>query len=499
MKRIGIFILTTILAFQFVMTPMYVNATAVSADMTAEVSELFYTIMINAMVAAGFLEADEMEYDDAMTCFDTFINTIAPTGLMTDAQGYAIDSSGNRLVLALDSSGCVIDLASTLIDGTSSLKPAKETWEKFKVINGGGGSNNPLGNGHINRVLIGACVFEGARAWLLANQDSLPVKQSIPLQGNFSDGTNPERITGYFTFLNGNESGEIGTKYYVNTALNYGNTCSYFIVLENGTYTPYVFNPSSNNIFTFKLNATAYHLYDDGREVYNFSGATVGAISNPYEYSLNIPLFGSQELALAWYRHVYFGDPLPDGTTWLNSFPLDMPGLIRLLPNYFSSIADNLIDVADLTNLMPKLKLALNNLPALDPDPAVNQQTYQDTVTDTVTDTVPATDPATDPAVDPAIKPNPEANQIIKKYSFDLSTVFPFCIPFDLVALLKTLNASPKAPHFEIPINFAALEYEYTFVIDLAFLDTAMEVFRTCVTISFVLGLMYLTPKMIKW
>ena len=59
--------------------------------------------------------------------------------------------------------------------------------------------------------------------------------------------------------------------------------------------------------------------------------------------------------------------------------------------------------------------------------------------------------------------------------------------------------ADAKTPKFEVPIAFPAIDYEYTFVIDLSFLDSAAQVFRACITVSFILALISITPKMIKW
>lgn len=138
MKKIMIFILAAIIGFSSVMTPFYSKA-AMASDIAldAELSELFYTIMVNAMVAAGFMEADDMEYDDAMSCFESFCDAVVPVGTRTDSAGYAVDSSGNRLILLQNSAGASIDLSNIITEGTSALKPAKEQWEKFKVIQGG--------------------------------------------------------------------------------------------------------------------------------------------------------------------------------------------------------------------------------------------------------------------------------------------------------------------------------------------------------------------------
>ena len=142
------FLLAALIGFQSVMTPFYSKA-AMASDIAleAEVSELFYTIMVNAMVAAGFMDADAMEYDDAMSCFESFCDAVVPVGTRTDSAGYAVDSSGNRLILLQNSAGAAIDLSNIITEGTSALKPSVEQWRDFRVVGGSSGNNNPFGNG----------------------------------------------------------------------------------------------------------------------------------------------------------------------------------------------------------------------------------------------------------------------------------------------------------------------------------------------------------------
>lgn len=501
MKKIMIFILASIIGFSSVMTPFYSKA-AMASDIAldAEVSELFYTIMINAMVAAGFMEADEMEYDDAMSCFESFCDAVVPVGTRTDSAGYAVDSSGNRLILLQNSAGAAIDLSNIITDGTSALKPAKEQWEKFKVIQGGSGgsNNNPLGNGNIDSAVLGAPIFEAARAWLLSNQNSLPVKQQAPMQtSGYYNGAKPQSVKVTYTQYNGESSGCIGMRYH----FGYSSTTSAFMFIKtaDGTaYQSYIYQIHGNYLQPIQAGCSGFYLYDDGREVYRYNGINFPSFpvnSATDKLETDAPIFASQEAALMWMRHIYYGEPLTAANPYLNGCPLDLPGLIRLVPSMFDVLAGQKANIEDLLNLKPKLKAALDAMPALDPaaDPATNNDKVKDTVQDAVKKAV----PATDPAQDPIIAPVPDAD--IKKYTYDLSTVFPFCVPFDLVALLKTLCADAKTPKFEVPISFPAIDYQYTFVIDLSFLDSAAQVFRACITISFILALISITPKMIKW
>lgn len=500
MKKIMMFLLAALIGFQSVMTPFYSKA-AMASDIAleAEVSELFYTIMINAMVAAGFMEADEMEYDDAMSCFESFCDAVVPVGTRTDSAGYAVDSSGNRLILLQNSAGAAIDLSNIITEGTSALKPSVEQWRDFRVVGGSSGNNNPFGNGR-NALfgIFGATLFSGAMAWMDVNKDNLPVKQQAPMQtSGYYNGTKPQSVKVTYTQYNGESSGCIGMRYHY----GYSSTTSAFMFIKtaDGTaYQPYIYQIEGNYLQPIQAGCSGFYLYDDGREVYRYNGInfrTFPVNSATDKLETDAPIFASQEAALMWMRHIYYGEPLTAVNPYLNGCPLDLPGLIRLVPSMFDVLAGQKANIEDLLNLKPKLKAALDAMPALDPaaDPATNNDKVKDTVQDAVKKAV----PATDPAQDPIIAPVPDAD--IKKYTYDLSTVFPFCVPFDLVALLKTLCADAKTPKFEVPISFPAIDYQYTFVIDLSFLDSAAQVFRACITISFILALISITPKMIKW
>ena len=496
MKKIMIYLLVAIIGFTSVMTPFYSKA-AMASDIAldAEVSELFYTIMINAMVAAGFMEADDMEYDDAMSCFESFCDAVVPVGTRTDSAGYAVDSSGNRLILLQNSAGASIDLSNIITDGTSALKPAKEQWEKFKVIQGGSGgsNNNPLGNGNIDSAVLGAPIFEAARAWMLANQNNLPVKQQAPAKtASGFNGVIPDTCIVNDVFYYSNASNGLYKRERKFTFNNF-NCCLVRLGSGSSGFSLWYYDRGSKNL-------KGWGNYFDCLKTFYYNNGVVESESSKdvcsvYEPIANIPMFETSEAALSWFNHYYFGVELPDGCHFINGEALDFPGLISLVPSMFDVLAGQKASIEDLLNLKPKLKAALDAMPALDPaaDPAINNDKVKDTVQDAVKKAV----PATDPAQDPIIAPVPDAD--IKKYTYDLSTVFPFCVPFDLVALLKTLCADAKTPKFEVPIAFPAIDYGYTFVIDLSFLDSAAQVFRACITVSFILALISITPKMIKW
>jgi len=127
--------------------------------------------------------------------------------------------------------------------------------------------------------------------------------------------------------------------------------------------------------------------------------------------------------------------------------------------------------------------------------------TDPETDTDTGTETEPDTDDdtKTEPDTDDDTDTDTEVDIDIEDYKVDLRQVFPFCIPFDLMALFGALAADPVAPRFEIPFVVPSLGIEETYVIDLSFFDEQMVLLRKLELVGFIIGLMLLTGKVIKW
>lgn len=81
---------------------------------------------------------------------------------------------------------------------------------------------------------------------------------------------------------------------------------------------------------------------------------------------------------------------------------------------------------------------------------------------------------------------------------FDWKGVFPFCIPFDLIAFLKCLCAEPEAPKIDIPFNVPILNYKGSVSIDLSKYDEVAALCRTLFDLLFIVGLAYATRYIIK-
>lgn len=101
-----------------------------------------------------------------------------------------------------------------------------------------------------------------------------------------------------------------------------------------------------------------------------------------------------------------------------------------------------------------------------------------------------------------------------------IATKFPFCIPFDLIRIMSVLGADPVAPVFRIPIStdmknlepFAGnqtigevpedfepmFEIDEELFLDLSCIPLVQPICYTVFIISFVVLLIYITPKMIN-
>lgn len=78
----------------------------------------------------------------------------------------------------------------------------------------------------------------------------------------------------------------------------------------------------------------------------------------------------------------------------------------------------------------------------------------------------------------------------------DLSHIFPFSIPFDLIDLLNQFDIEPCAPHFQGEIDLVYFTYDLD--IDLSQFDEVMDYARTFELILYTLGLILATRGVFK-
>lgn len=77
--------------------------------------------------------------------------------------------------------------------------------------------------------------------------------------------------------------------------------------------------------------------------------------------------------------------------------------------------------------------------------------------------------------------------------------LFPFCIPFDIYNMLKALDASPTAPHVQLPFVIQSIGFSYLLDLDFSAFDPVAAIMRQMELICYGLALAWATSKVIKW
>lgn len=84
------------------------------------------------------------------------------------------------------------------------------------------------------------------------------------------------------------------------------------------------------------------------------------------------------------------------------------------------------------------------------------------------------------------------------EYTMDLTQFFPFCIPFDIVALYQKFEAEAAAPVVDWPIPIPGQEEPYLLHLDFAVFDSLAVWVRRLELIAFAVGLMVMTKRLIQ-
>lgn len=140
--------------------------------------------------------------------------------------------------------------------------------------------------------------------------------------------------------------------------------------------------------------------------------------------------------------------------------------------------------------------------PSVDPDPNPDPQPTGSP------DPNPDPQPTGSPDPQPTGSPDPSPDEELNPYKTDLTKVFPFCIPFDLIHLLRVFDAEPQAPVFEFPLDLEldnpftgkkVIDYHHIFKVDMKDYEPVVKILRIFQVIFFVIALMMITrQQMIK-
>jgi len=297
--------------------------------------------------------------------------------------------------------------------------------------------------------------------------------------------------------------------------------CISSIVSENGIVRPYGYIDSSGALSVYYLQYTydssgilAYnnvysptfhgsYFYPNGN-VSPWVSSLKGLYVQPYQsygsiLSCNFPVFYN---GVGYDLYRSSGDDSGCINKEKPKFAmLDMKGMASNFPTTFAPLTSGkaVTDKAlkDFIDGMTDYKNTADPESLTDPD--THTQKAQETIQKAVEDNEVKEETKPYPAPLPDI-PNPDKVTIDgSDATRDWRLVFPFCIPFDIIDLIRVFQAEPEAPRFEIPLKVEEYGIDYTFVLDLAPFESLAVIFRLFERIMFILGLAVLTGKVIKW
>lgn len=428
-------------------------------------------------------------------------------------------------------------------DGNAALKPyyddlaSEYEKERFKVINGGGGDPQPsptpdAGNtpepgvtpvpGEIPTFdeLVAPALAGGAISWASGAWDTMAKAVSNlwdKIFGTVSDV--PEGLTQDEVNVIANS----GCCYYYTyeaTSSYYGS--DYKRVYHLGGIGSYL---QGKTIATASCGVRAPYklVYPD----YTNEGNTGSSFGGKYGYNqrnffTNMPLFSSSAEVDQWReQQLANADKYTKENIWVHpdlqntyqnngkfEYPQEAPQ-----PLQYPS-AENLADLAKklnpeinpdyspeiAPNYVQELIQKLQQDPSVNPDPNPNPNPNPNPD--------PNPNPNPNPNPDPDNPENPTPEEEASPYKADLKDIFPFCIPFDLIHLLKVFDADAEAPVFEFPLDIEmdnpftgekVVDYHHVFKVDMADYEPVVKILRIFQVVFFIIALMLITrQQMIK-
>ena len=497
-----------------------VKAAELSTEATTEIFILLYELLLNAQVATG---AGELigDYESGELTFEAFMETLhscigAPEGVEPEQYGEIVLANGTSVLLA--------DVITGVEDGTITIPDVElkgvHTWFVYDNLEHWSASQPPYnidpeeppespGFSNIKKIVLGSGVIAAladtvAKFWN-GEIEGVDLSQYINVEGSYT-GIIPQGTDGSYLYY--------GYMRYVNQAYYGGMTEGQYVISRSSAGNHdfcLVKNVSETNFSFYTLKQ--YVTGEYGLGSVTFDGQTPGISGINYgsclefEINVNFPVFESESAALFYLQTGIDADCINKAAAAVNQ-----ASLASRLPSIMNSIAGVQMSPYALQDMYSKMKSAYQTQvkPQIETstDTDTNTETYAQAMTQAVTET----DTDVEVGTDPVPTPEPETEEEtetettttetevdVEEYKVNLKEIFPFCIPFDFIALLDVLDAEPEAPAFEIPFVVPALGIDERYKVDLSMFDEQMELVRIFETISFVVLLMYLTPKFIKW
>lgn len=506
-----IFLSIVILVFNisiFICKPLQTKAAVVAVP---AVAEIVWSLLMTAAVGVGAYEIYN-NYELQKNLYDEFLSVIDSGTITLPDDGITINVDDKWYPVLTP------DLVKTL--------------KEFDAVSGGGTPPNPDDEeppkrdedywqkwGKQNSFKVNGA-FLGTISDFFS--DIYKNKESQLYKELFSSLSNLPEYTGKYDIATGNRA------YFKGVGISYGNEPSQVnashgkfdnIMEMEGTFEigcPVVgishdgrcdflwirsYNVNSFDSYSIGVNSTM--IYEDGyiKKASSSNGSSLfGAVS------CNVPIFTSLADAQNFVRTgddskcinktdssvkngIDFSQTVPNVSIVLN--PLTLPQTGTQTRTDIST--QNLVDI--LLQIRSEIE-ALNEAGT-----RINTETHNNIVNNTINNIINNTETKPDirPEPDVPVYPDTDTGTTGEGLVKDWKLVFPFCIPFDMIGLLRAMDAEPVAPYFEIPLNIELINLHYIFELDLSVFDDVARIFRLCETVLFIAGLMLITGKVIKW
>lgn len=270
--------------------------------------------------------------------------------------------------------------------------------------------------------------------------------------------------------------------YFMNTNTRQGLLNSY----RNG----YWYLPLGNWIGTLNPEVPVYKWY--GNDINDLLDSWDGAWNPNMDNTASTDGFtGSRD---EWNQKQGLFDPTANMPTVLNpgvSIPvpadkdisIDIGSYLDALQRVLDKLADRTISGVDKADGIP---IEWDIPDVVTPDPAVDKD---DPVPNDDKTPITSTDP-----VDPSTNPTMAAGPL----KFNLTNIFPFCIPFDIKDMLTKLSAEPVAPNYTINWNIPIINTNLQFTVDLSQFNNIALICRRMELLLFIIGLAIVTRNLIR-
>ena len=305
--------------------------------------------------------------------------------------------------------------------------------------------------------------------------------------------SNAGKINIYASYFYNNSSTLSEEKYSYNAT---NEDCFYFLASYGTTASgSYILKPGIYYISSGRTVFPSYsYLQDDLGNAFTFNWISYPVPDTGYRFGnytivSNIPIFA----------HFGFDAYCKGDTSMLLHAPdiYDFPDLVKSVPEVLQPLTGTKFSPSLLPGINTAVSNAVKSLPETSTDTKANTETYKETMTSTITDVAPKTEVAPLPSTTPGTETGDGFEG--DSYKRDLKLLFPFCIPFDFIHLIQALKAEPETPKFEIPVKLDFVDVDTSIVIDLAWMDPIMKIWRLGELGLFIVMLMKSTSKVIRW